>query len=323
MKSAHILIVVLPALLVGACRGQPPTLHEGDDILGWAVEGSDGLSCDWFFFTSQLSAKDSRVHRLETPVFRTGDEWSPDGRWLVSLGQEGRLAITSLTTGSVTEPLLTESLRAIDVSWSPDSTRIVFETTSGILEWMDLEGAQSGADFIPDVHFLHDGEDPDWSPDGESIAFTWDGGQNPASPGDARLFILKIDQPEVARELTPTLGGCRDPDWSPAGGKIAVACNWDIYVMDIARGTYSNLTGLPAPDLDGWPIDEQPSWTPAGDRVAFLSDRSPGGGLLDICLSDARENAIYTVKPNGDDIRPATLMDRFEIHWYTWMRQPR
>lgn len=321
MRRTHILMGLSLALLMGACQERPAAMPEGDDILGWAVEGKDGLSCDWFFFTAPSSGE-SRVHRGDRYVFERGDEWSPDGRWVVSLGSQGGLAITNVVTGSVTGPLLPESVHASDVSWSPDSDRIVFDTTIGQIAWMDVACAQRGADCSPEVHFLHDGEDPDWSPDGKSIAFAWDGGQDPANPSENRIFVMDMDDPEEAREITPGLRWCRDPDWSADGVSVVVACNFDIYIADADSGDYSNLTEGPVPEPDGWPVDEQPSWTPTGDRIAFLSDRSPGGGSLDICLSDARENAIYTVKPNGDDIRPVTSLEEFEIHWYAWMRRP-
>ncbi len=86
-------------------------------------------------------------------------------------------------------------------------------------------------------------------------------------------------------EKTGVIGQAQDaisfPELSPDGSLVAVTAtegsNTDVWVYDIARGVRSRLTSVP--ERDDWPV-----WSPAGDEVAFTSDRA---GNFDIFLHQA------------------------------------
>jgi len=111
---------------------------------------------------------------------------------------------------------------------------------------------------------------PNWSPDGEKIAFS---GINFAGLSD--LYILDVETSQL-QKLTNDFYSDRDPDWSPDGSAIAFSSDrsyygkdgyLNIFIYKLSDGTIENLTA-------GSHNDYAPSWSPDGEFIAFSSDRS-------------------------------------------------
>ena len=86
---------------------------------------------------------------------------------------------------------------------------------------------------------------------------------------------------EKTGEIGPVQEAIDSPALSPDGRLLAVTAtegsNQDVWVYDIARGVRTRLSTSPG-------IDRRPVWSPAGDEVAFSSDRA---GNEDILLRQA------------------------------------
>ena len=78
--------------------------------------------------------------------------------------------------------------------------------------------------------------------------------------------------------------------------------NPDIFVLDVGTGTASNLTSSPS----SW--DVVSSWSPDGDRIAFVSNRDGNW-------------EIYTMDTTGGNVRRLTTNPKFDGD-PIWIRVP-
>ncbi len=128
---------------------------------------------------------------------------------------------------------------------------------------------------------------PDWSPDGQEIAYvSYFGGQ----PG-----IYRVQLSSGAKSPVVTDGSLNaSPAWSPDGSKLAFARsvrgNTEIFVSDLASGTLRRLT-----DSSG--IDTNPAFSPTGREIAFTSSR---GGTPQIYVMDAEGANLRRLTFEGD-----------------------
>jgi Tol biopolymer transport system component len=143
---------------------------------------------------------------------------------------------------------------------------------------------------------------PDWRADGRVFAFNANRRTRSNPEADHEIFALRADGSRV-RQITSNALDDEDPSWSPDGGRMAFArdfdpvvgeVDYDLYTMDADGGRQRNLTNSPGV------TDYQPSWSPDGRRLVFLSDRD---GDLEIYTSDTR----------GADVRQLTFNDASEF----------
>ncbi|MFL5912256.1 MAG: TolB family protein [Gaiellaceae bacterium] len=103
------------------------------------------------------------------------------------------------------------------------------------------------------------GTDPEWSPDGRSIAFVRDG----------NLYLVHASG-GAERRLTSD-GGNAGPSWAPSGKAIAF---WHGYTVATVSSNGSGRRSLAG--------GMQPAWSPDGKLIAYAGD----GG-------------VWTMRPNG------------------------
>jgi Tol biopolymer transport system component len=154
----------------------------------------------------------------------------------------------------------------------------------------------------------------DFSPDGTRIAF------DNFLEGKYGIETADPDGADVVR-LTD---GVNDSwaSWSPDGTKIVFSstrydptiegclpgfpheyrCPSDIYVMDADGSNVTRLTDDPAGEF-------MPRWSPDGRRIAFVREGDLRAGTYE---------AVYTMRPEGDDVRQISSGDRGSDFWPSW-----
>jgi TolB protein len=224
--------------------------------------------------------------------------------------------------------------------WSPDGEKIAYASTrdgNWDIYVMDVEDALDTTQGIVLQHLTsHESDDlsPAWSPDGSQIAFA------SKRDGDWDIYVMDADGTHI-RQLTNSPGIETKPSWSPDGSRIAfdsgVDYNRDIYIMD-ADGSNPEIVvradgGWPAWSPDGTRIaffgrlagnpniyivsidgtnlarmtnntidDWEPSWTPDGEWLLYVSGQVPD---------------IFILRADGSESYRLT-QDRFEDWTPVW-----
>jgi len=198
-------------------------------------------------------------------------------------------------------------------TWAPDESKIAFasiEDRDSTHLWdiyvLNLESMEkTRLTFQPGDAFS-----PEWSPNGEFIAFTayWDGHDNydiwtvtpdgkefyqvttytdldcspTCSPDASKIAYVSrvankrelwcaLISDEAPKRLVSEFWQVKDPEWSPDGSKIAFsASNGEGF--DIYYVSMENET-IHNTISSKW-HDDNPTWSPDGSKIAFVSDRS-------------------------------------------------
>ncbi len=245
--------------------------------------------------------------------------WSPDGTrlaytvytvrthlvddvWLMNADGSGKVPLTS--TGTDLEPV-----------WSPDGSQIAFVSTrdgNPEIFVMNTDGSgQTQLSFTEYTSFAPSNVDPVWSPDGSQIAFA----SNRHGDGtDFDIYAMSFDGSGVVN-LTNTdagLNGDRGPAWSPDGSKIAFwtdrdasqpcyndSCDREVYWMNPDGTGQQNLTEMPQA------VDYDPTFSPDGGQIAFVSNRDGAYALYSLDVSTIPAQSA-TARPTEGDAAAST-----------------
>lgn len=233
--------------------------------------------------------------------------WSPDGKRIAFAREEETSAPTlvgdwGIWVLSVANPdslrrLTPETVYAEHPAWSPDGTTIAF---SGFVRKGDIGRA-------PDVFVMPAAggmaraitdspdfeEEPSWSPDGREILYSRFGEAELDSPD---LWVMNADGSEQ-HAITQTPDYDYSPAWSPDGENIAfqrqyppfdgVTINNEIVVVNRDGSNFRRLTRNKSFD------DRDPAWSPDGDQIVFVSDRT---GVAE----------LFVMHPDGSQVSQLT-----------------
>src|SRR5918999_3012827 len=229
---------------------------------------------------------------------------SPDGSWVAYFSEKDfyfvDLYLANGTTGKVKRRILKsgvssnyETYRFINsqANWSPDGKYLAFAAKRGARDDIVIVDVDRNKQVGRIELKLSGVTTPAWSPDGQQLVFTgYDGGLSD-------LFVVSRDGSKL-RRLTQDKYADLHPVWSPDGRKVAFATdrggetdftrlaigNFRIALYDLDTGSIQLLDQMDRGK------NASPQWSPDGQSIAFISDRT---GVSNIFLYELQEKALY------------------------------
>jgi Tol biopolymer transport system component len=309
-RSALRVLVTLTVVALAAGVMAGPIQATAPGTNGRIAFGSDRFGDTHNIFTMNPDGSD--VRQL---TFLSADQgaalegaWSPDGSKLVFEQRNADGSVRQIYTinadGSNQHLLFSElSFRDFGPSFSPDGSRVIFARCRPDFEACAIYAVKADGHGLTAIshfdvkHNVLDGR-PKFSPDGSTIAF------RSFNRGGVTAAVYLMDpHGSNVRRVTPASLEALEPDWSPDGAEIAVdsnCCNPQISAIWKVHPDGSGLQQLtyPTPEHDFWP-----SFSPAGDRIAFERDSA-----------DFSTDSVVTMNADGTDMTTVQT-DAFEPSW--------
>jgi Tol biopolymer transport system component/DNA-binding winged helix-turn-helix (wHTH) protein len=191
------------------------------------------------------------------------------------------------------------------VVWLTALVLVASVAAAGAWRWRALlaEGAGPPMKIVTLTALTGDEYSPSFSPDGEQIAFSWNG----VDEDNFDIYVKMVDSADV-RRLTSEPGFDGDPKWDPNGKRIAFvrqspgASSGRIYMTSPIGGSQWKLSDFPVVNLDPARVSKI-SWSPDSQFLAASRTAEP-----------AQPGGIYLVPVNGGNPRPLTQATAPAIH---------
>ena len=146
---------------------------------------------------------------------------------------------------------------------------------------------QNGTDKRQITHMSNPAIFPDFSPDGNTIAFA----AKPAGSSNRAIYVIGSDGSGLT-QLT-SVGDSSYPAFSPDGSKIVFTSDRtgirQVWLMNADGSDQTQLTS------DAQPKDQVPDWSPDGSKIAYLADTH---GIPDVTPS---WGDIWVMNADGTD----------------------
>ena len=291
---------------IAACRGEAPTGPDESFAYDLVIERRDGPSGPPDLYLLDLRTGEER-RVLPSGLGGKHPHGSPDGERIAFVRSDAEFNDEIMIVNRQGSGAINVSNHAqpdIMPAWSPAGGRIAFVTDRA--GFQDIFVVNSDGTNVRRVT----PEDPSpavttewwpaWSPNGQLIAYS------STIDGTADIWTITVDAPTIARgRLTGTIDSDLHPTWSSDGTRIAFerrdasTGESDIFILTLATLTLQRIP-LPGQQVS-------PAWSPEGTLIAFASNHE-----------DLDDLEIYTMRPDGTDVRRRTSNGATDLH-PTWL----
>jgi TolB protein len=270
-----------------------------------AFPGENGklaFTKDWDIYTVDPDGS-NLTNLTNSSALESRPDWSPDGTkiaftngYMHDFGDVSAVGISIMDVDGSNVTRLTDSVSSWygSPAWSPDGTKIAFDT-SGDVWTIEPDGSNLTNLTNDSAGYI----DPVWSPDGTKIAFSRHR-FNSIGNFESDIYVMNADGSNQTN-LTNSAEYASNPDWSPDGTKIVFDrsisnqfTTKDIWIMN-ADG--SNQTKLA--DSTEFGYFSSPTWSPDGTKIAFFQ----------------RSEAIWTMNADGSSQTRLPAVGGFGPDW--------
>src|SRR5215469_10439190 len=212
-------------------------------------------------------------------------DFSKDGNWVVYVTFPEGTLWRSRVDGSERLQLTFPPMQAIAPRWSPDSKRIAFLDIRPDKPWkISLISAEGGTP-EPVLNDQHNELDPTWSPDGNSLVFSYAPWLETGAPGILAVYVVDLSTHKPVK--LPGSEQLFGPRWS-ADGRYIVANRVDqqaTMLFDVRAQTWTELAKSAGYD----------NWSRDGRYLYFVrGGREPS--LLRVGVRDHRLDEVVSLK---------------------------
>src|SRR5690606_16449624 len=156
-----------------------------------------------------------------------------------------------------TQPLMSPA-------WSPDGRRLAYVSFEGNQSAVYVQTLRTGTRERVSMPAGPRGA-PVFAPDGRRLAYV-------SFEGNQSAVYVQTLRTGTRERVSMRAGHNGAPVFSPDGRRLALTLslvegNFDVYTLDLGTQVLRRLTDHPA-------IDSEPAWSPDGETIYFMSDRS-------------------------------------------------
>jgi TolB protein len=214
--------------------------------------------------------------RLSSP------KWSPDGQWILFTRSDG--SYQCLEAGG----------SCIDLPSAPNGGGPEISDDDLVTRyWYNLARVDRDGNNYRDIGSLTSARAADWNEAG--IVYQSDAGlQITADTPDSENKLVIFDY------LKPFF---EDPDWQPQGGRIVYmgkeASHTELFTVNPDGSGVTTLTRPTSTLVDEIPSNVAPAWSPDGQHIVFLSNRT--------AENEAGEWRLWVMDADGSNQRPLSI----------------
>jgi Tol biopolymer transport system component/DNA-binding winged helix-turn-helix (wHTH) protein len=211
---------------------------------------------------------------------------SRDGKWVTYVTFPDRILWRSRVDGSERLQLTASPVQATMPRWSPDGNQIAYHDTSPGTPGRIFLISSKGGKPEPLLNEPRNQMDPNWSPAGDSVVFSYFPLFDRVSP--EKLGIYMVDLKTRGVKKLPGSGGLWVPRWSSDGSHIVArsADSKSLMLFDFATQIWSELVK----DVYVSPVN----WSADG-RSVFYMRRGAQPAILRVEISDHKVEEIVSL----------------------------